>query len=124
MFKATGAVLLAMQEIPRARRNDGERNGRHDQGRQERSPRWLDDLHFDCRLRLGCDAHLQRIYPYRPFDVLELGRAEIGDLHIEPAAHLAVGVFGKTYRFRLGDEPLRIPSAAAALWRRWASRRL
>ncbi len=32
-----------------------------------------------------------------------MGRAEIGDRHIEPAAHLAVGVLGKTNRARRAD---------------------
>ena len=46
---------------------------------------------------------MQRIDPDRSFDVLELRRAEICDRHVEPAAHLAVGVLGKTDRARLGD---------------------
>jgi hypothetical protein len=46
---------------------------------------------------------LQRIDPDRPFDVLELGWAEIGDRHIEPAAHLAVGVLGEADRAGIGD---------------------
>src|SRR5450432_3821227 len=54
-------------------------------------------------LRLGGDADLQRIDPDRPFDVLELARAEIDDLHVKPSAHLAIGVLGKTDRARLGD---------------------
>ena len=49
------------------------------------------------------DADLQRIDPDRPFDVLELGLPEIGDLHIEPAAHLPVGVLGQADRPRFGD---------------------
>ena len=32
-----------------------------------------------------------------------MGRAEIGDLHVEPSAHLAIGVLGKTDRAGLGD---------------------
>ena len=55
------------------------------------------------RLRLARRADLQRIDPDRPFDVLELRRAEIGDRHIEPAAHLAIGVLGKTDRAGRGD---------------------
>jgi hypothetical protein len=43
---------------------------------------------------------LQRIDPDRPSDVLELRRPEISDRHIEPAAHLAVGVLGQTDRAR------------------------
>jgi hypothetical protein len=41
---------------------------------------------------------LQRIDPDWPFDVLELDRAEVGDRHVEPAADLAIGVLGETYR--------------------------
>ena len=52
---------------------------------------------------MGGDADLQRIAPDRSFDVLELRRAEIGDRHIEPAAHLPVCVLGKADRARLGD---------------------
>ena len=46
---------------------------------------------------------MQRIDPDRPFDVLELGRAEVGDRHVEPAAHLAVGVLGEADRAGIGD---------------------
>ncbi len=52
---------------------------------------------------MGGDSDLQRIDPDRPFDVLELRLAEIRDRHIEPAAHLTVGVLGKTDRARPGD---------------------
>ena len=41
--------------------------------------------------------------PDRPFDVLELGRPEIGDRHIEPVARLPVGVLGETDRAGRGD---------------------
>ena len=37
------------------------------------------------------------------FDILELRRAEIGDLHVEPAADLSVSVLGETDRARLGN---------------------
>ena len=46
---------------------------------------------------------MQRIGSDRPFDVLELGWPEISDLHVEPPAHLSVGVLGQTDRPRLGD---------------------
>ena len=36
-----------------------------------------------------------------PVDVLELGRTEIGDLHLEPAAHLPIGILRKTNCARL-----------------------
>ena len=55
------------------------------------------------RLRLCRDPHLQRISANRPVDILELGRTEIGDLHLEPAAHLPIGVLRKTNCARLGD---------------------
>ena len=54
-------------------------------------------------LRLGGLADFKRIDPDRLGDVLELGRAEIGDREIEPPLHLAIGVLGKTDRARLGD---------------------
>ena len=52
---------------------------------------------------MGGDADLQRIDPDRPFDVLELRLAEIGDGHIEPAAHLPIGVLGQADRAGRGD---------------------
>ena len=52
---------------------------------------------------MGGHAHLQRIDPNRSFDILELGRAEISDRLIEPAAHLSVGVFRETDRAGFGD---------------------
>jgi hypothetical protein len=36
-------------------------------------------------------------------DVLELGRAEIADRHLEPTLDLPVGLLGETDRSRLGD---------------------
>ena len=61
------------------------------------------DFGLGCRFRLGGDADLQRIDPDRPFDVLELSLAEIRDRHVEPTAHLPVGVLGQANRARLGD---------------------
>ena len=55
------------------------------------------------RFRSGGDANLQRIDPDRPFDVLEFGLAEIGDIHIEPTAHLPIGVLGEADRAWLRD---------------------
>jgi len=52
-------------------------------------------------LRLCRDPHLQRISANLPVDVLELSRAEIGYLHLEPAAHLPIGVLRKTNCARL-----------------------
>ena len=60
-------------------------------------------VRWDCGLRLSWHADLQRIDPDRPFDVLQLGRAEVGDRHVKPAAHLAVGILGKADRAGLGD---------------------
>ena len=54
-------------------------------------------------LRLGGLADLERIDPDRLGDVLELGRAEIGDREIEPPLHLTIGVLGETDRAGLGD---------------------
>ena len=58
---------------------------------------------LDRGFRLGGLADFQRIDTDRLVDVLELGRAEISDLQIEPAAHLPIGVLGKTDRAGLGD---------------------
>ena len=55
------------------------------------------------RLRLGGVADLKRIDPDRLGDVLELGRAEIGDSQIEPPLDLPIGVLGQTDRAGLGD---------------------
>jgi len=49
---------------------------------------------------LGWLADFKRIDTDRLGDVLQLGLAEIGDREIEPAFHLAIGVFGKTDRAR------------------------
>ena len=46
---------------------------------------------------------MQRIGADGPCDVLELLRTEIGNLHIEPAAHLPIGVLGKADRAGFGD---------------------
>src|SRR5271163_376125 len=55
--------------------------------------------------RLGrCgDADLQRINSDRVGDVLELGRAEVGDGEIEPSFDLAIGVLGKADAARLAN---------------------
>src|SRR6202522_102860 len=60
-------------------------------------------LRFRRNLRLYWDADLQRIDSDRPFDVFELGRAEVGDLHIKPSAHLAISVLGQCDRAGRGD---------------------
>ena len=46
---------------------------------------------------------MQRIDPDRPLDVLELSLAEIRYRHVEPTAHLAVGVLGQADRAWRGD---------------------
>ena len=48
-------------------------------------------------------ADFKRIDPDRLGDVLELGRAEIGDREIEPPLHLTIGVLGETDRAGLRD---------------------
>ena len=48
-------------------------------------------------------ADFERIDPDRLGDVLELGRAEIGDREIEPPLDLPIGVLGETDRAGLGD---------------------
>ena len=55
-----------------------------------------------CGLRLCRYAYLKRISPDRLSDVLELGRAEIGNRKIEPGFHLPIGVFGEADGSRLG----------------------
>ena len=97
-----GAVVRD-KEIPRAARDYDERNDPGDQRQEHRTFFRLGRLRLCHRLRLGGDAHLQRINPDRSFDVLELRRAEISDRHIEPAAHLAIGVLGQTDRAGRGD---------------------
>ena len=54
-------------------------------------------------LRLRRLADFERVNPDRFHDVLELGRAEIGDGQIEPPLHLPVGVLGETDRARLAN---------------------
>ena len=45
--------------------------------------------------RLGWETDLQRIDSDRLDDILELGRAQIADLEIEPSLHLAISVLRK-----------------------------
>ncbi len=52
-------------------------------------PRWL---------RLCSEADLKRIDPDRVGDILELGRAQIGDRKIEPRFNLAICILGKADR--------------------------
>ena len=52
-------------------------------------------------LRLSGLADVERIDPDRLGDVLELGRAEIGDGEIEPPFDLTIGVLGEADRARL-----------------------
>ena len=46
---------------------------------------------------------MQRIDAYRPLDVLELRRAEVGNQQVEPAAHLPIGVLGEADGSRPGN---------------------
>ena len=54
-------------------------------------------------LRLGGLADVKRIDADRLGDVLEFGRAEIGDREIEPPLDLTIGVLGETDRAGRGD---------------------
>ena len=54
-------------------------------------------------LRVGRSPTSERIDPDRIGDVLELRRAEIGDIESEPPLDLPIGVLGKTDRAGLGD---------------------
>ena len=53
--------------------------------------------------RRGGLANFERIDADRLGDILELRRAEIADLEIEPLLHLAIRVLGKTDRAGLRD---------------------
>ena len=103
MERRCGRRSVRGEEVPRSARDQDERG---DPGGEWREPRTLFGsarLRGRRGFRLGRDADLQRIGSDRPFDVLELGRPEIGDLHVEPAAHLTVGVLGETDRAGLRD---------------------
>ena len=85
----------ARQKKPRAAaRGGGECDDRDGDHQRHRAP---------LGGRAHGDADLQRIGPNRLFDVLQLGLAEVGDRHVEPPAHLAISVLGKTDASRLGD---------------------
>ena len=105
---ACGPVRI--EEPPRAARDHNQQ--RRERGGERREPETPLLRRGRCgrhgfrrfrRLRLRGDADLQRIGANRPFDVLELGRPEIGDRHLEPAAHLPIGVLGKTNCAGRGD---------------------
>jgi hypothetical protein len=71
-----------------------------------RPGRWGRDIRDACGLHPSGDAQEGvrfTINVTRPFNVLKLARAEIGNLHAEPAAWLTIRVFGETNRRRLGD---------------------
>ena len=102
---ACGPVRI--EEPPRAARDHDEQ--RRERGGERREPetplrrrgrRGRDGFR---RLRLRGDADLKRIDPDRLGDVLELGRAEIGDREIEPPLDLTIGVLGQTDRAGLAD---------------------
>jgi hypothetical protein len=59
---------------------------------------------------VGGRANFERIDPDRLGDVLELGRAEVGDREIEPPFDLSIGILGK--RIAPGSA---IPSKRAAM---------
>src|SRR5271169_54415 len=83
-----------------AGRDCDQRGDARDEQRCDRPPGWSDR---PCWLCLCWLADLERINSDRLFDVLELGRAEIGHLHVEPAAYLTIGVLRKTDRAGLCD---------------------
>ena len=98
-FEATGTGQFFAEEIPRARRDQDEqrRDPSGEQGSVER-------FFGTARLRLrGPDADLKGINPDRLGDVLELGRAEIGDRQIKPSLDLPICLLGKTDRARLAN---------------------
>ena len=98
-----GRRSVCEQEIPGADRNHDEQ--RRDPGRERRAPSASSARAASPRrgLRLRRLADFERIGPDRLGDVLELGRAEVGDGQIEPPLHLAIGVLGQADRARLGD---------------------
>ena len=101
---AASAGTVRAEEIPGAGRDQYDQRQEPERERLERRTLFrLGGLGLGCRFRLGGDADLQRIDPDRPFDVLELSLAEIRDRHVEPTAHLAIGVLGQTDRARRGD---------------------
>jgi hypothetical protein len=102
-FEATGAGAVG-QEIPGAGCDHYYQRGNPEGERRERRTLFrLGGLRLRDGLRLGGDADLQRIDPYRLSDVLELGRAEVGHSEIEPPLDLPVGLLRETDRTRLAD---------------------
>ena len=95
---ACGPVRI--EEPPRAARNDNQqRRERRGERRDPETPllrRGRCGRYELRRLRLCRHPHLQRISANLPVDVLELGRAKVDDLHLEPAAHLSIGILRKT----------------------------
>src|SRR3984957_10863024 len=86
--------------MPSADRNRDQRgDARHEQ-HGDRAPEWSARLGRLCKRWL---ADRERISADSLFDVLELGRAEVGHIHVEPAAHLTIRVFGQTDRSGLCD---------------------
>ena len=104
-FEAIGAVRFAPRNHARASREQ------HEQGRDpggERCPRGQTLVRNRALrrlrgLRFGGNADLKRIDSYRLGDVLELCRAEIRNLEIEPPLDLPVGVFGQADAARLAN---------------------
>jgi hypothetical protein len=92
------------QEIPGRSRDQYDQRREPERERRERQTLFrLKRLCLGRRLRLGGDADLKRIDADRLGDVLELGRAEIGDREIEPLFHLPLGALGKTDGTGVGD---------------------
>ena len=92
------------QEIPNARHDDDEQGGHPRSKRRQRELIFRRDGFRRLReRRLGRFPNFKRIDPDRLGDVLELHRAEIADLKIEPPFHLTIGVLGEADRPGLGD---------------------
>src|SRR5271165_561692 len=96
-FVATVAGRFAPKKYSAGCDQYGQRREPERERRERRTPSRLGGL------RLRRLAHFKRINLDRSFDVLELGRAEVGDRHVEPAAHLTIGVLGEANPARLAN---------------------
>ena len=98
--KSAGRNDAGTEEMPSAGRDCDQRGDPRDDERRHRAAVWSDRFGQLCRCWI---ADLERIDPDRLFDVLEPSGAEIGHLHVEPAAYLTIGVLGETDRAGCGD---------------------
>ena len=95
-----GRRSVHTKEIPRAARNDDERDDPCAEQHEYWTLLWYGGLG---RLRLGRPADRERINPDRLGDVFQLDCAQIAHGEIEPRLHLPIGIFGQTDGARLGD---------------------